>query len=218
MAGLGESSWRGGGVSYLFWRGQWEVRRITGSISRRFGTFAFISAALVAVFIGLLVYRANQHRLEDALENQLIDSPPEIRSWQPEAGHDESRKRLSAFYNYLPLYEQIPDAIDSLLSIAAEQGLTLERGDYKPLADVDGKFIRYQIGFPVSGDAKAIQSFVALALIKHRSLALDSIQFKRDSIGSDFISAKIQWTLLVKPAVVRQAVALSSSATDHAQQ
>jgi hypothetical protein len=44
----------------------------------------------------------------------------------------------------------------------------------------------------------AIQSFVAAALRNHSSLAVESVQFRRERLASPLVEARIQWLLLTQ--------------------
>ena len=78
----------------------------------------------------------------------------------------------------------------------------LAKGDYKSQVDVNGQFFQYSMTFPVQGDAQSIERFILAALAQHKTLALESVQFKRERIESKELEAKIQWTLFTQlPAV-----------------
>ena len=87
--------------------------------------------------------------------------------------------------------------IAALFDLAANQQITLSRGEYRMQADDAGGFLRYRISLPVKGQAAAIQGFVEQGLLRNRSLAFESVQFKRDKIESANVEARIQWTLVV---------------------
>jgi len=51
---------------------------------------------------------------------------------------------------------------------------------------------------PVQGDAGAIRRFMLAALLAHKTLALESVQFKRDRAATAEVEARIQWVLLTR--------------------
>lgn len=110
----------------------------------------------------------------------------------------DAAQELVDFQKQLPLHEDIPVSLRELITLAQTHQLALARGEYKSQADVNGQFFRYDMTFPVQGNAQAIERFVLAALAQHSTLALESVQFKRERIESKEVEAKIQWTLFTQ--------------------
>lgn len=83
----------------------------------------------------------------------------------------------------------------------------MQRGSYRPQVDVAGGFLRYRMTLPVKGSGPAIQRFMQTALRKQKTLALDSVQFKRARIGSSDIEARIEWLMLTRLPAADGAIA-----------
>jgi hypothetical protein len=194
----------------------WELQRAVRGVSRRFGVGAWLTLALLLAAVlaaGLqrhwqtqasllqarLTERAGAQRHGAALSALPLVAPG------PGAGPSaQGRARLQAFERHLLAHEDIPVVVQDLLSLAQDQGLVLQRGEYRPQIDRAGGFLRYRMSLPVKGPALAIQGFMQAALRAHPALALETIQFKRERIESTEIEARIQWVLLTRlPADVR---------------
>ncbi len=117
---------------------------------------------------------------------------------------DADADSLAAFHAYLPAHDSIPDQLKALLEVAQKSGVTLAKADYKPQADGNTAFLRYQITLPVKAEYAQLQTFIVDALQELPTLTLDSVLFKREQIEAGEIDAHIQFILLVKKAEVRR--------------
>ena len=74
----------------------------------------------------------------------------------------------------------------------------IARGEYKPVLDSAGSFLRYRMTLPIKGESDAINRFVQAALLAEPALVLESIQFRRDRPDAQQIEARLQWALLTR--------------------
>lgn len=112
----------------------------------------------------------------------------------------------------LPGIERMPEAVARLFSAAKHAGLTLQQGAYRAVGDVVGNAVgnavgnnpgadkfsplsRYQISLPVTGDYPAVRAFVAEALEREPSLALDGMRLVRERMDIGEIDAELRFTL-----------------------
>lgn len=107
-------------------------------------------------------------------------------------------RQIDAFYAYLPPHDAIPDQLKQLINLAEKNGVMLVQAEYKPQAEVDAGFLRYQIVLPVKAAYPSIQTFMLNALQALPTLTLESVAFKRDRIESTEVEARIHFVLLVK--------------------
>ncbi len=115
------------------------------------------------------------------------------------AADDDDRVRLVAFDSVLVGQDAVPDVLRELLESADKLGLVLERGDYRLAADEAGRFVRFRMSMPVTGDVGRIRRFVQTNLQRHRALALESIRISRDAIEATEVQSQVQWSLLLRP-------------------
>lgn len=175
----------------------WATRRSARVLLRRLGMAGLLTLLFATV---TLVAWWSARQSESAL-TLLSDRRAELVA-RPAAKTlpmvDDDASRIADFHRYLVAAEDIPAVVQDLIGLAQQQGLRLHRGDYRVQADAQGGFLRYRMILPVRGSAKAVHGFMLAALGANKTLALESVQFKRDQIASDQIEARIQWTLLAR--------------------
>ncbi len=179
----------------------WNTRRAARGFSRRHGAAGWIVlACLMLILLAGAAQRyhtiqadASQARLAQRAAGALTPAAASAPVGDGEAG---ARARLRAFEQHLLAQQEIPFAVQQLLDLARQEGLTVQRGEYQPQMDQAGRFMRYRMTWPVKGPAAAIQRFLQSALRQQKTLALQSIQFKRARIGVTDIEARIQWFML----------------------
>lgn len=184
-------------------RVRWELRRATRTFGDRFGVFgwAMLGAAVCLVAGAALArhHAAQRGLLETRLAARLADNAatakPLVALVAPGDG-GWARARLKAFDAHLLPHGAIPFVVQDLLDLGEAEGLSMQRGSYRPQVDTAGGFLRYRMTLPVKGAGPAIQRFMKAALRKEKNLALDSVQFKRARIGATDIEARIQWVML----------------------
>lgn len=178
----------------------WEVRRWSHIVLRRFG---WVGISLV---VGVLAIIPAWYQLQRATDQYTVAQKALVALGQaPMMPHQETRadavERLKAFETLLLAREDIPDTLQSLFLLAEEEHLTLKRGEYKIDPDAFGGFDRYRMILPVKGDAQSIYRFMHSALLAHKALALESVQFRRERIESKDVEARIHWVLLTQVQV-----------------
>lgn len=201
----------------------WEARHRTRAFTRRFGVWGWSVLALF-VISALIGFGERQQKAEmNAFTSRLADqltvtglAPSRAMVVQRVDAENVSdgRARLQAFEDHLLLHDDIPGVIQDLLYLAEAEGLKMQRGEYQPRIDPTGGFLRYHMTLPVNGAAPAIHQFMEAALHKHKSLALESVQFKREQIEASGIKARIQWVVLTRlpEKEVRTMAAVSANA------
>ncbi|MDB5815461.1 MAG: putative secretion system transrane protein 2 [Rhodocyclales bacterium] len=185
------------GIFHIMENMAWEFRRGGHAFSRRFGRFGFLLIGFCAVALGAWAVHEQQTLALADIQRQAIEHARAPARPREVSGQD-GRVRLKVFEDYLLPQALIPTAVERLLSLAEEQHLTILRGEYRPQSDIQGKFLRYQMTLPVKGNAAAIYHFMDNALHAEKTLALQSVQFKRERIESTDIEARIQWVLLTR--------------------
>jgi hypothetical protein len=185
-------------MNALAWvqRVRWTARQTVRSLSRYWGRVGIAFLLLTVLVLGAGLWLQSQHKRLVVLRAHTVVSAklPELKLPMIL----DVAQGLDDFQRYLLPHEDIPDALRDLITLAQRQQLTLARGEYKSQVDLRGQFLRYQMTLPVQGDAQAIERFILAALAQHKTLALESVQFKRERIESKDLEAKIQWTLLTK--------------------
>lgn len=181
----------------------WQARRHLGAMTRQFGLWGW-GLALLAVMgavAAAVIYDQTQHaqalraRLNDTLGTQETGN---AASSTAALTYADGRTGLREFENYLLPHEEIPRVVQDVLRLAEKEGLSIQRGQYRPQVDAAGGFLRYRMSLPVQGPAPAIHRFIQSALRTQKTLALDSIQFKRERIQFNNIEVRIQWVVMAR--------------------
>ncbi len=105
----------------------------------------------------------------------------------------------------LPGTERMPEAVARLFAAARHAGLTLQQGAYrsvgeKPAGQNPNGLLRYQISLPVTGEYPAVRAFVAEALEREPSLALDGMRLAREGMDQSEVDAELRFTLYLGSA------------------
>lgn len=107
---------------------------------------------------------------------------------------------VAVFLGQLPPPQQAIETVKHLHTLAQRHGVQLSTGDYKMATDGQVAWTRYQINLPVSGPYNSVKAWVADAMNKHPTLALDDWQMGRDNVGTTVVQARLRWTLYVGAA------------------
>ncbi len=132
--------------------------------------------------------------------NQTLQQRAERLVKQVRPVHELEVMRPVELSATLPGAERMPDAVTRLFTAAQHAGLTLQQGSYrtvgdKPAGDQSHALARYQINLPITGDYPAVRAFVAEALEREPSLALDGMRLARSGMESAEIDAELRFTL-----------------------
>src|SRR5690606_26120732 len=78
----------------------------------------------------------------------------------PGARAQTPRSQLSTFYSFFPSTSELPDLLSRMQRAARDNGLTLERGEYRLIRDAGFALSRYQITYPLRGSYAQVRGFV----------------------------------------------------------
>lgn len=152
----------------------------------------------------LLAALVGDHFLVLPLENHVADLEARVerlsRAPRPAKAELTERERAERFADSLPLDAGAPEVVARLFAAATHAGLRLEQGSYRIGTGAAGGPARYQITLPVSGGYPAIRAFLAEALERQPTLALDGLTLSRESIASPEVKARLNLTFYLKEA------------------
>jgi Tfp pilus assembly protein PilO len=163
---------------------------------KRMGVPGLAGIALL-VFSAVFYFSALQ-----PTRQQLDAARKEHASWQTHLNKHENLPRsvelqLSEFYGAFPAGDKETEILASIYAAAAHNNLALETGEYKRLTDNSQKLVRYQAIFPIKGSYIQIRQFMDDVLTALPSVSLDDVSFKRESIGSGTLDARVKLTLFM---------------------
>ena len=173
----------------------WRLRRAVRSMG--WPAIGGVALALFAagLFVsGVMPLQAEVARLRDQVR-QLEAQPAGERARTLE--HEHPRAQLDAFHAGLASAGQAPEIVRRLHGHARAAGLSLERGEYRPIPDASGRLVRYQIVLPVRGSYPQVKEFLARAIRATPGLALDSVGFQRED-DSQALEAQLRFTVFLR--------------------
>lgn len=185
----------------------WEVRRGIRKLTRYMGYLGW--ASLFFLVLAVLARLLNRHQLVQVneLQARLTDhrtgqlkgtlEPKNIKNINVK-NDSKILGDLKSFENFLMPHEDIPVVVQDLLRMAEDQKLTVLKGEYRVQRDITGGFMRYRMSLPVKGTASTVHRYIEVALRAQKTLALESVQFKRDRIESIDIEARMQWVAFTR--------------------
>jgi hypothetical protein len=172
-----------------------EARRICRMVQRALGIWgmAMLACALTSAFAAALAYQQSRRTAHARLPTPQPSAQASPQSLKPT--HADA---LATFEERLLPPEDLPRVVNAVLEMAEKQGLVVQRGTYRPQVDTVGRLMRYRMTLPVQGLAPDIQTFLQSALLQEKMLALESVQFKRESTQASQIDARIQWLVFTR--------------------
>lgn len=164
---------------------KWLVYRLAESLSL-IAKLAF--TLLAVVLLGyVLVYRPQQQNLASltATQNSKASTVQTIIS--PTAD-------LGAYTAQFPNLPTRAAKINSLIEIAKQQNLLLDEVTYKSEVNDGQPLNRYQVVFSVFAPYPEVHHFLSSILTQMPYVAVDSLNFSRESVQDDVVEARIQLT------------------------
>ena len=175
----------------------WECRRAARRFLRAYGAWGV--GVVLALLLVTLAWGVARYQVDAAKAAQTRWAKRgETTSVKTDTVLSDGRSRLQRFEATLLQHDDLPSQVQDLLNLAEDENLTVTRGEYRPQADVQGRFMRYRMNMPVRGDGQAVYRFIEAALSSHPALGLESVQFQRERIESGEVEARIQWVVLAR--------------------
>jgi len=156
--------------------------------------------------LGLLVFvaafsfstlRSEQMRLDNLRQQAAKAREQRAAQADAPAGPITPADRLAAFYGFFPQPAALPDLLQKVFVAAKGQGLQLEHGEYRVLADNAGGLTQFQVTLPLHGSYPQIRKFLDEAMAQIPALSLDSIQFDRQKVGDATVDANVKLALFL---------------------
>lgn len=175
---------------------RWRLRRVV----RRLGSAGTIAIALLLATLGILVVgifplRSEVDRLRVESVERASKSSKTVQTMPPDQILAEE---LTAFHQRFPLVSELSDALDTLFSLAGDQGLEVNRGEYILVEKAGGILRRFEVTLPVAGTYSQIRGFVLDVLRKLPSTALVDIALERGKIAEGQAAVSLRFVFFVK--------------------
>jgi len=175
-------------MSEYVWRARYWLEGIGWPGVAGLALFA-LSIAVAATAISVRLAEFNAVRAESEGRQERAAGDAQSRA-QP--SRDE---QLLKFYGHFPALSTLPDWLERVYGAAEKNGVALETGEYRLVQEKNWKLTRYQLTLPVKGSYQQIRGFIAQVLTEVPASAIEEIGFRRDTVGSDRIDARLRLTL-----------------------
>lgn len=172
---------------------------------QRRGAVAACSAALCVAGSGAWLWHitqlrqqhVHQQRQQSQRQNEEQMTVASISPGLPLAVHTAptDQQNLALFYDALGERRYTEQQLKTVFGLAAENGLSLAKGQYKSGYEQQAQLYTYQMILPVKGSYRAVWQFATQTLAAIPFASLDEISFKRDSIADNQPEAHLRFTL-----------------------
>lgn len=105
------------------------------------------------------------------------------------------QRQLDDFRSKLPSQPQATVAIDKIYALAAQERITLSRGEYSLGVDPKTQLARYQILLPVRGSYPQLRRFLHALLGQLPAVVLEDVELQRKNIADTDLTGRIRMTL-----------------------
>jgi hypothetical protein len=105
------------------------------------------------------------------------------------------QRQLDDFRSKLPSQPQATVAIDKIYALAAQEHITLSRGEYSLGVDPKTHLARYQILLPVRGSYPQLRRFLHALLGQLPAVVLEDVELSRKHIADTDLTGRIRMTL-----------------------
>jgi Tfp pilus assembly protein PilO len=180
------------------------LRQFAGYALRRMGTpgLAGIAALVAALAYALLVVQPAWER-QDQVDARIEEAHAALdcNSSGDAVAKLTPAQQLAVFYRLFPNNATVPGLLTKINSIAGEQKLVLETGEYALTPAPAGQIDQLRITLPLKGSYPQIRRFTAAAMTALPTLSLQSAQLRRDKIADDRVEGRLVFVLFMEHAV-----------------
>lgn len=137
------------------------------------------------------------HQRAAALDAEAAALASQIGSRGEDTPRVTPRSQLANFYAFFPVIESIPDVLGKVQGAARDNGLLLEKGEYRLAEEREFPVGRYQITLPLRGTYPQVRGFVNDVLDAVPAAALEDLAMEREAAGDPSLEARVRFTLFV---------------------
>jgi len=134
--------------------------------------------------------------LRDKVEQQ---AKPAIKLGGTVDASKDPSEQLAIFYRAFPLRSSVPESLEKIYHAAADEGLKLDRAEYKASSAITGKLTRYQVTLPLRGGYSNIHKFLVRVLREIPTASLERVLFERKKVDDSAVDATVTLVLHLGP-------------------
>lgn len=163
--------------------------------------FGWPGVAGIGLLIACMVFyfaaiRPVQSRLDAARQN--------VSELQKHGKSDAARnsqqpvEQLAEFYRAFPNNKDLLPWMEKIFTLAHDQGISLDQGEYKVSSDKVGKLMRFQMTLPLKGEYPQIRKYLDSLLTEIPIVSLEHLQLERQKVGDPALEARIRLALYLE--------------------
>jgi Tfp pilus assembly protein PilO len=137
------------------------------------------------------------HTRAAALEAEARTLAAQVGTRGPLAERPTQRSQLSNFYAFFPVIDALPEVLGKVQRAARDNGLQLEKGEYRLAQEREFAVARYQVTLPLRGTYPQVRGFVNDVLDAVPAAALDDLALKREEAGDPTVEARVRFTVFL---------------------
>lgn len=109
-----------------------------------------------------------------------------------------AEEQLAEYYRFFPPARSAPQWLEKLVALAESRGLRLDQGEYQAAPDKVGRLMRFQMTLPLKGEYPQIRKFLAALPSELPVVALEQVEFERQSIADPEVEARLRLVLYLE--------------------
>lgn len=107
-------------------------------------------------------------------------------------------EQLAEFYRAFPNEKDLLSWMEKIFTLAQNQGISLDQGEYKLNRDKAGKLVRFQMVLPIKGEYPQIRKYLDSLLTEIPVVSLEHLQLERQKVGDPVLEARISLALYLE--------------------
>lgn len=164
--------------------------------------FGWPGAAGIALLLGCMAFyfyavRSVQSRLDTARQ-AVTELQQHGKGANMHRRELTPAEQLAEFYQTLPEEKSLLPWMGKVFTLAHDQGISLDQGEYKLTRDKVGKLMRFQMTLPIKGEYLQIRRYFDSLLAEIPAVSLEHLQLERQKVGDPVLEARIRLVLYLE--------------------
>lgn len=104
-------------------------------------------------------------------------------------------EQLAEFYQIFPNEKNLLPWLEKIFSLAKNDGINLDQGEYKVTHDRVGRLVRFQMTLPIKSEYPQIRKYLNNLRAEIPIISMEHLQFERQKVDNPVVEAKIKLAL-----------------------
>lgn len=189
-------------MTKLILQSMWYLRQCL----KLLGLWGVLASCLIVItsvylYINLLSMQALQAQVNAFELNQSSVATRQSFEDNQENSDENKSNDLTDIIGILPREQSLPSLLGKIHQYAKSANLNIISADYKwrklkkTIAFKDGNLVQYEISFPMTGSYVAIRNMINEVMQHTATLALDHLEFRRESASQNLVEARVTFVI-----------------------